>query len=178
MSGAAEDKAEGTNSRLNSVLTRNIEALQQKHAEEERQADLQVRLADRITAITGSMPFVYGHLLIVAAWITINVGWVSSIAPFDPTFVILATAASVEAIFLSTFVLISQNRAAAVARRRAELDLQTVLLSEYEVTRILRLVISLGARLGVKEADDPSLNELQAHIEPERVLDKIEKKEE
>jgi len=64
------------------------------------------------------MTLVALHVVLVAVWIAINLGWIPTVAPFDPTFVILATVASVEAIFLSTFVLITQNRAAEAADRR------------------------------------------------------------
>ena len=114
---------------LASVLERNIDALQRKRQEEEKKASLQDRIAEIITRFTGSMVFVYVHLILVVGWVAANLGLIPGIPTFDPTFVILATFASVEAIFLSTFVLISQNRAAAEADRRSELDLQTNLLS-------------------------------------------------
>ena len=79
-----------------------------------------------------------------------------------------------EALFLSTFVLISQNRAAAAADRRAELDVQINLLSEHEITRLLQLTVAIAEKLQVKEAEDPSLTELEEHVAPEKVLDRIE----
>jgi uncharacterized membrane protein len=79
----------------------------------------------------------------------------------------------VEAIFLSTFVLISQNRASAEAERRSELDLQTNLLSEHEITRLLSLTRAIAQHMGVREAEDPSLQELERHVAPEKVLDKL-----
>jgi uncharacterized membrane protein len=156
-----------------SVLDRNIDVLRQKRQEEESKAGLQERIADTITRFSGSMVFVYLHLALVGAWVAINAGLVPGVSPFDPTFVILATIASVEAIFLSTFVLISQNRAAAEAERRAELDLQTNLLSEHEITRLLSLTRAIAHRLGVEEARDPSLSELEKHVAPEKVLDRL-----
>ncbi|MGO4524830.1 DUF1003 domain-containing protein [Microvirga sp. 2MCAF35] len=119
------------------------------------------------------MAFVYVNLALVASWVAINPRLVPGIPVFDPTFVILAAFASVEAIFLSTFVLISQNRAAAEADRRAELDLQTNLLSEHEITRLLALTRAIAAHLGIKEANDPELEELERHVAPEKVLDRL-----
>ncbi len=104
----------------------------------------------------------------------LNVGLVPGFKPWDPTFVILATAASVEAIFLSTFVLISQNRAAALDDKRADLDLQINLLSEHEVTRLLTLTKAIAKHLGVDTSDQPELEELERDVAPEAVLDKIE----
>lgn len=160
------------------VLDRNIEVLRQKRQEKERRAGFQDRLANAITRFSGSMIFVYLHAVLVCLWIAVNVGFVPGVEPFDPTFVILATVASVEAIFLSTFVLISQNRAAAESEKRAELDLQTNLLSEHEITRLLSLTIAIADRLGIKEAKDPSLQELERHVAPEKVLDKLADDEE
>jgi uncharacterized membrane protein len=160
-----------------SVLERNINVLREKRHREESKASLQDRIAEIITRFSGSMAFVYVHLLVVACWTAINLGLIPGISPFDPTFVILATCASVEAIFLSTFVLISQNRAAAEAEKRAELDLQTNLLSEHEITRLLSLTVAIARHLGMEEAQDPSLQELQRHVAPEKVLDKLAEEE-
>ena len=120
---------------LSSALRRNIKALQDRRAQEAAAATRQERLADAITAFTGSMIFVYLHLVLYGAWIVVNLGVVPEVPKFDPSFVILAMEASVEAIFLSTFVLISQNRMAAVADKRADLDLQINLLAEHELTK-------------------------------------------
>jgi len=160
-----------------SVLERNINVLREKRQQEESRAGLQDRMAETITRFSGSMVFVYLHLVLVGGWAFINAGLIPGVSPFDPTFVILATIASVEAIFLSTFVLISQNRAAAAADRRAELDLQTNLLSEHEITRMLSLTRAIAQRLGVDEAHDPSLNELEEHVAPEKVLERLAEEE-
>ena len=119
------------------------------------------------------MAFVYIHLIGFGAWIVLNVG-VLPLKPWDPTFVILATEASVEAIFLSTFVLISQNRAAALADQRADLDLQINLLSEHEVTKVLSLIMAIATKVGVDMSDKADLAELERDVAPEAVLDKIE----
>jgi uncharacterized membrane protein len=159
---------------LASVLNRNIEALHDRRANEERKASTQEKIAEAITRFTGSMAFVYIHLIAFGLWIGLNTGLVPGFRPWDPTFVILATEASVEAIFLSTFVLISQNRAAALADKRADLDLQINLLSEHEVTRLLTLTIAIAKQVGVDTHDKPELAELERDVAPEAVLDKIE----
>ena len=164
--------------RLNSALERNIRALRERNRQEEQKASLQEKLAGGVTAFTGSMTFVYVHLAVVAAWVGVNLGVVPGLTRFDPTFVILATAASVEAIFLSTFVLISQNRAAKAADRRAALDLQINLLTEHEVTRLISLTSAIAEKLGVQEANDPAIEELERDVAPEAVLDTLEKVEE
>ncbi|HEX2220821.1 MAG TPA: DUF1003 domain-containing protein [Gemmatimonadales bacterium] len=157
---------------LAGVVDRNIRALVEREREQERARSLQNRIADAITQFAGSMRFVYLHLLLYGAWIVINLGLLP-IRPFDPTFVVLAMVASVEAIFISTFVLISQNRMAALADRRADLDLQISLLAEHEVSRVIALVTSIAERLGIEEARDPELEELARDVEPAQVMDRI-----
>jgi uncharacterized membrane protein len=156
------------------VVDRNVRALVARRAAEDRRKSRSERVADRITGFTGSMRFVYIHLLLFGTWIVVNGGLVPGLPRFDPSFVILAMAASVEAIFLSTFVLISQNRMAELADQRADLDLQVSLLAEHEISRMLALVHRMAEKLGIDEAADPELHELAQDVHPEAVLDKIE----
>ena len=121
---------------LNTSLKRNIQALENRRHKEAAAATREERIAEVITRFTGSMVFVYIHLVFYGAWILVNLSFVPGVPKFDPSFVVLAMEASVEAIFLSTFVLISQNRMAAVADKRADLDLQISLLTEHELTNI------------------------------------------
>jgi uncharacterized membrane protein len=159
---------------MGAVVDRNISALLKRREREDKERPLSDKIADRVTAFTGSMAFVYLHLVAFGLWIAINLGWLP-IRKFDPTFVVLAMVASVEAIFLSTFVLITQNRMAAAAEKRAELDLQVSLLAEHEITRLIQLISAMGERLGLDEARDPELTELKQDVHPERVLDKIDR---
>jgi uncharacterized membrane protein len=159
---------------LSPVLGRNIVALQRHQQETLRRASTEERIADAITAFAGTMRFVYLHLAIFGAWIVVNLGVIPSVRPFDPSFVGLAMVASVEAIFLSTFVLISQNRMAAAADRRADLDLQISLLAEHEITKLLDLCSAIADRLGVKPIADEELAEITRDVAPEAVLDEIE----
>ena len=161
------------------VVEQNIEALVKRRREDESRRGWQERLADGIARFTGSMPFVYIHVVLFGAWIlanTLTVPWLP-IPRFDPSLVILAMAASVEAIFLSTFVLINQNRMAALADRRADLDLQVSLLSEHEITRLITMVRGIALKMGVEESHDPELHELARDVAPEKVMDRIEASE-
>jgi uncharacterized membrane protein len=88
--------------------------------------------------------------------------------------VILATAASVEAIFLSTFVLISQNRMQAEADKRADLDLHISLLTEHELTKLATVVREIADRIGAQGQRTDDVREIEQNIDPERVLDEIE----
>ena len=163
------------------VVERNITALVERRRDENRARRGQDRAADAITRFTGSMTFVYLHLALYAAWIVANLGLVpglGGIKGFDEGFTVLAMAASVEAIFLSTFVLISQNRMQTLADKRADLDLQVSLLAEHEVTELIRMVRAMAQRMGVAEASDPELDELAQDVQPETVLTHIEAVEE
>lgn len=159
---------------MSSTLRDNILAMQRRDAEQAAAMPLPGRIADRITRFTGSMTFVVIHLAIFGAWIAANLGWVPGVAKFDPTFVVLAMWASVEAIFLSTFVLISQNRMAALADRRAELDLHMSLLAEHELTKLSVLVGAIARKLDVRSAADDEMSEVEQDVDPVAVLDAIE----
>ncbi|BDG03709.1 DUF1003 domain-containing protein [Anaeromyxobacter oryzae] len=162
---------------LANVLERNIEALLARRRAEERRQSRTDRVAAAIGRFAGSMTFVYLHLAVFGAWVLANAG-VLPVPRFDPDFVKLATFASAEAIFISTFVLVMQNRMATQADKRADLDLQVSLLAEHEVTRLIRLVAAIAERLGVDESRSPDLPELERDVDPERVLDRIERAEE
>jgi uncharacterized membrane protein len=159
---------------LNSSLRRNIEALRRRREQEEAEAGVQERFASAITRFSGSMRFVYAHALVYGLWIVANLGWIPTIGPWDPTFVVLAMIASVEAIFLSTFILITQNRMAVAADRRAELDVQISLLAEAEITKLVQLVSDIAERMNVPAAEEAEVEEMKRRVAPEAVLDAIE----
>jgi uncharacterized membrane protein len=81
--------------------------------------------------------------------------------------------ASVEAIFLSTFILINQNRMAAAADKRADLDLQISLLAEHELTKVVAMVDAIAGHLGVAHEAGDEVHELKRDVAPEAVLDAI-----
>ncbi|WP_424134562.1 DUF1003 domain-containing protein [Roseomonas chloroacetimidivorans] len=163
---------------LTSSLARNIRMLEERRKREAAEASREERIAAAITRFTGSMRFVYLHLAFYSTWIIVNLGLIPGVPKFDPSFVILAMEASVEAIFLSTFVLISQNRMAAAADRRADLDLQISLLTEHELTKLSELVVAIAERLDIRASADPELQEVQKDVAPEAVLDEIEARKE
>jgi uncharacterized membrane protein len=154
-------------------VERNIRALVDRDAEEDARRPRPHKLADAVTRFTGSLTFVALHVVVFGVWVLINSGALP-LPKWDPSFVILATVASVEAIFLSTFVLISQNRMQALADERADLDLQVSLLAEHEVTRLITLVQAIAEKMGVEQAQDPELAELAQDVAPERVLDAMQ----
>src|SRR6185295_14028521 len=135
-------------------------------------------VADALTRFSGSMIFVYVHALWFALWIMFNVRLFGN-KPFDPfPFSLLTLIVSLEAIFLSTFVLISQNRAGALADKRADLDLQINLLSEHEITRLLTVLDAIASHLGLDLTKNSELAELKKDIPAEEIINKIEARQE
>jgi uncharacterized membrane protein len=164
------------NPELAGVVQQNIDALLKARTRYEEEKSFTDRLADIITRWSGSMMFVYLHVLFFAVWIAANIG-VIGLRAFDPfPFGLLTTIVSLEAIFLSTFVLVSQNRQAALADRRADLDLQIDLLSEREITRILQLLDAIAKELKIEVPLAEELEELKSDTDPDAILGELDRK--
>lgn len=162
------------NPELADIVEQNIAAIIERRKRMLDSRSIQDKVADWITQFSGSMAFLYIHILWFLGWILVNVG-ITPIKPFDPfPFGFLTLVVSLEAIFLSTFVLISQNRMADAAEEKADLDLQINLLAEHEISRILRLVDAMAEQMGIEEAFDPTLDELKKDTRAETVLDEIQ----
>ena len=162
---------------LAGVLERNIRTLIAQRERRARHRSLQQRLADAITNFSGNMAFVYLHVVWFGGWIAWNLGAFGG-KPFDPfPFGLLTMIVSLEAIFLATFVLISQNRISLDAERRTNLDLQIGLLTEHELTRVLKMLDEIQDHLGIAQDPGTDLEELEAEVRPEDVLEEIESAE-
>jgi uncharacterized membrane protein len=173
MAHSREPPVERPPAELTGVVERNIRALLERRRADDHRRGWQDRLADGITRFTGSMRFVYLHLFVFGLWIAVNLPW-SPLPRFDPSYVVLAMVASVEAIFLSTFILITQNRITAEADKRADLDLHISLLAEHEITRLIVLVTAMARQMGINTAEDPELAELAQDVAPDNVLNAME----
>src|SRR2546423_6135374 len=126
-------------------------------------------LADRMIGFASSTPFLVLHGLIFVAWILWNIPGMPFIR-FDPyPFGMLTTIVSLEAIFLSIFVLMTQSRESRIGELREELTLQVNLRIEEELTKTLHLVAGLYARLGLKMADDPELKSMLEPLDPKKI---------
>jgi uncharacterized membrane protein len=157
------------------VVHRNIRALLAVRAAHEKRKRLHQRLADAVTRFAGSMSFIYVQLVFAGLWFGINLGWVPGVPVFDPfPFVMLAMITSVAAIFLSTFILMSQNRMDELANQRADLDLQISLLAEHEITRLIRMLDAVAAHVGAPVPRESGLDELKRDVDPTAVVDQIE----
>ena len=127
------------------------------------------RLADRLTRIAASTPFFAVHALWFTAWMVVNTGQLG-ILPFDPfPFGLLTMIVSLEAIFLSIFVLMAQRRESAVEELREEVSLQVLLRMEEEVTKTLQLVAGLYSRLGHQVGVDAELREMLGPLDADQI---------
>jgi uncharacterized membrane protein len=118
------------------------------------------RAVDDLNEIASSVWFLVAHAIAFAIWLLWNTG-VLGLKPVDPyPFGLMTTIVSLEAIFLSIFVLMAQQRESAIAELREELGLQVNLRVEQEVTKTLQLVAGLYTRLGHRVSDDPELHHM------------------
>lgn len=170
---ALQNLTDARSSSTSNVVERNVRALIEHAAEQERAQSTADRVAAAISAFAGSMNFVYFHAVAFGLWAAVDMGWVPAVHNFDPSFTKLGTLASVEAIFLATFVLIAQNRMAAQEKIRNHLAVQMSLLNEHETTHILRLVAAMSNRMELREARDPEIQELVRDVEPQDMIDRI-----
>jgi uncharacterized membrane protein len=123
--------------------------------------------AETITALSGTIAFAVLNALFFAGWVLWNTGALG-LPPFDEyPFVFLTFVVSLEAIFLSTFVLISQNRQAARADRRSLIDLQVNMIAERELTKILRIVADIHGHVGSNERHDREIGAMLQSVQVE-----------
>jgi len=132
------------------------------------------RVIDNITAFCGSMPFVWVHVVWFSAWIALDI--LRHGATFDPyPYQLLTLIVSLEAIILSTFILISQNRDAKLNDRRNHLALQIALLSEQENTKVLKMLDRIAHKLDAADESDPTIEVLEESTRPEQLVAQIDK---
>ena len=162
--------------RAEELTQRNVETILEleRAAKEERSPS--DRVAEVVAKFCGSMVFVWVHVIWFVCWILINlVPGLPHIDPFPFTFLTLVV--SLEAIFLSTFILISQNHDSRISERRNHLDLQVNLLSEQENTQMIAMLRAIADKLDVDLRRDPELEALSERIQPERLVEQIEARE-
>jgi uncharacterized membrane protein len=135
-----------------------IAKIEQEEHESQRAID---RIAEVVSRFAGSVWFLVVHVIWFGGWIGANVAMAKPIDPYPFTFLTLLV--SLEAIFLSAFILISQNHSERLAEQRAHLDLQINLLAEEEMTKVLQGLAAIVRHLGIKGVlDDPDTRQLAA----------------
>ena len=172
----AEKSFDARAAQTSSAFRHNIEAVARLQENFDRNRSLGDWAAVEIGGFTGSFAFVVVHAIIFGAWILINIGWVPFIRKFDPfPFLLLSAVVSLEAIFLSTFVLMKQNRMSRREELRAHLDLQINLLVEREMTLVLQLLQRISTRLGVNPSTE-ELAELTEETSVEALANELQEK--
>jgi uncharacterized membrane protein len=159
------------------LTKRNVDAVLRLEEAAREQRTSTDRIAETIANFCGSMTFVWVHVAWFGGWILVNlIPRVPHIDPFPFTFLTLVV--SLEAIFLSTFILISQNHDTRLSERRNHLDLQINLLSEQENTKIIAMLQAIGEKVGVDLSDDPNIKVLTEETQPEKLVAQITEREE
>lgn len=166
----------------NEIIRKNISAISDMQRRDVAARKPQERLSDSITRFSGSTLFVFLHVVWFGIWILLNIGLIHLpyVSEFDPfPFGLLTMIVSLEAIFLSTFVLISQNRMSSLSEKRAELDLQVNMLAEQKAAKTLELLEHIAQQLDsvydrFNYKTDPEIQALKVSPEPHEVLQVME----
>jgi uncharacterized membrane protein len=163
----------GTGS-VEEVTRQNVERVLALEAAEHEKATITDRIAKAITGFCGSITFVLINAVAIGTWIGLNVA-LPEPRRFDPfPFSLLTLAMSIEAIFLATFILINQNRAARVSEKRSHLGLQLNLLTEQENTKMLAMLEQIGFAVGAEIGKDPDVRALAQDTHPEALSEQID----
>ena len=153
------------------AIRQNIDAVRRMEEDFANRRTLADRIADTIGGFSGTPAFVAIHVVLFGGWMLWN--YFPGTRKFDPyPFLLLSVLVNVEAIFLSTFVLMKQNRMSKREDLRAHLDLQINLLSEREMTLVLQLLQRISTRLGVRLSTD-EIEELSSETSIEDVATQL-----
>ncbi len=163
------------NPALSKVIERNIRTMIGLRLKTDRERSMHAVATDTVTSFSGSMLFVYMHIAWFGLWIVLNTGRVG-LPPFDPfPYGLLTMIVSLEAIFLSALVLITQNRMSAEVEHRADLNLHIGLLAEHELTRVLQMLGAIQDKLGIEDHAASELADLEMETKPEDVMAEIDR---
>lgn len=133
------------------------------------------KLEDKITSTFGTFAFLAANLIFFTLWIVFNSDLIRGSKPFDPyPFILLTMVVSLEAIFLSVFVLITEKRQGKINDLRDEIELQVQLIEEQEVTKILGLLAVILKKLGVDASRDPELQRMLKPLDTEEIERRLE----
>lgn len=162
--------ASGVQEAIEHITSQNVESILSDEDRRRRETPWVYRLVARIAGICGTVSFLLAHVVFFAGWIVLNLGG-SGFDPYPYTFLLFGV--SIEAIFLSIMVLISQNLASVENERRHHLDLQINLLNERETTAIMRLLTELANHAGVPSERQEEVRSFAHDTDPEAVLGQI-----
>lgn len=158
------------------LIARNVERVAELERSLRSHESKSDRMAAHISHFCGSMIFVWVHVAFFAGWILLNT--IALPKPFDPyPFTFLTLVVSLEAIFLSTFIMIAENRQEKISERRSQLDLQINILAEQEGTKTLQILEAIAEKLSVDIGGDPTIGVLEKAVEPRRLAQQIDRQE-
>jgi uncharacterized membrane protein len=148
--------------RIPKTAKSNIDDIMRIEQEFLKQRSFGDRLSDRVSWLAGSIGFIVVHIVFIGFWILMNLGLIPGLPLLDRyPFGLLSLVVGIDAIFMSTFVLMSQNRQDHQADHWAHLDLQISLLTEQETAKMLELLRAICTRLGINEpANGGELSEM------------------
>ena len=134
------------------------------------------KIADALTASFGTVTFFVGNVILFSFWITWNTGHIPFMVPIDPfPFSLLTLIVSLEAIFLTIIVIVSQNREARIAELRDEVELYINTYSETEITKLIHLQTLLLKKNGIDISKDSELQEMLHNLESDKIEEQLEK---
>ncbi|GEM_PF-321500 len=161
---------------LEKQIQRGRKAIRSFKAKANRNRNLTERFADWMSATFGTVEFLALNIVWFVIWIPANLGWFPGIIPFDPfPFGLLTMIVSLEAIILSVFVLISQNRAGEIDELREEVDYQLGIIAEQEITKVLHLLKLVAEKNHIDLSEDVVLEEMLQPTNTERIEKVLEK---
>lgn len=161
------------------ITRRNVRTVRELEALATAEPTVADRVASFVARFAGSIYFALVHVVLVAAWIVVNS--VPGLPHWDPyPFTLLTMWASLEGVFIASFILIAQNYAMRLSERRAELDLQVNLLAEQETTKSLKLLNEIARKVGAQAGNDDEVAALAEATRLETLakqIDETRKKE-
>ena len=156
-----------------SPTQRNIKEICELEKKALAHRSLSARIGDTIATQAGRMWFIIAHLVWFAVWLSLNIR-PKGVSTFDPfPFSLLTTIVSLESIFLSLFILMSENRSSRVADERNHLDLQINLLAEDENTKILQMLQAICEYHKLPISNDPEINAMTKRTDVKNVLSEL-----
>jgi uncharacterized membrane protein len=164
------EKSTQGQSHIDAMVRQEEQALEQRSSAE--------RFADAVGIFAGSPLFILLHLTFLAAWLFVNTGELSWIRPFDPyPFSLFAMIVAVEAVILSSFILMRQNRMMRRGEHRDHLNLQITLLAEKEITKVMQMVRAICGKMGLANiVADKEIRELSQNTSVESLSQTLEER--
>ena len=153
------------------VTRHNIEVIERIEKASEKKHGIGMAIAEKVTRFSGTIPFAWLHVFWFAGWIALNV--LPGFPHWDKfPFSFLTLTVSLEAIFLTIFILISQNQQGELSDQRNKLDLQINLLAEQENSKMMAMLKAIMEKLEIDD-DDPEIAALATPTKPDELVKQI-----